>query len=252
MTLTLTPLQGIPLVQSGDDLAAFILASLGHAGIDLQSGDIIVLAQKIVSKAEGRLVHLADITPSTRALALAKETQKDARVVELILRESKEVVRKRPGLIVVEHHLGFISANAGIDHSNVMSNSRDTVLLLPLDPDRSAAELKQKLEEESGEKLGILIIDSHGRAWRLGTVGVTIGVSNVPALLDLRGRPDLFGNELLATEVGVADELAAAASLVMGQADEGIPAVHVRGFPYALKGGTLDDLLRPKQGDLFR
>ena len=252
MTLTLTPLEGIPLVQSGDDLSAFILEALERAGLELLSGDIFVLAQKIVSKAEGRLVHLVDVVPSERALAVAEETQKDARLVELILQESREVVRTRPGLIVVEHRLGFVSANAGIDHSNVMANGGDAVLLLPKDPDASAQALRQKLEAASGQKLGVLIIDSHGRAWRIGTVGVTIGVANVPSVEDLRGQPDLFGNELMATVVGVADELAAAASLVMGQADEGIPVVHVRGFPYSLEDGALDDLLRPKQGDLFR
>lgn len=240
------------MVQSGDDLSAFIAEAMARAGLELQSGDIFVLAQKIVSKAEGRLIHLSQVTPSDKALELAKESQKDGRLVELILQESREVVRTRPGLIVVEHRLGFVSANAGIDHSNVMANGGDAVLLLPIDPDASAEALRTKLEVATGQNIGVLIIDSHGRAWRFGTVGVTIGVANVPSVLDLRGQPDLFGNELMATEVGVADELAAAASLIMGQADEGIPVVHVRGFPYELEAGAMDELLRPKQGDLFR
>jgi coenzyme F420-0:L-glutamate ligase/coenzyme F420-1:gamma-L-glutamate ligase len=256
MTLTLTPLQGIPLVQPGDDLAALILQALQRTGLNLQDGDILVLAQKIVSKSEGRLVQLNQVTPSPQAIELATRTEKDPRLVELVLRESREVMRARPGTIIVEHRLGFVCANAGIDHSNVgppgEAGSEELVLLLPQDPDASANRLRDCLQEASGVRLGVLIIDSHGRAWRLGTVGITIGLAGLPGLADLRGQPDLFDFRLRITEVGVADELAAAASLVMGQASEGTPAVHVRGFPYLLRESMLSELIRPKNQDLFR
>jgi coenzyme F420-0:L-glutamate ligase / coenzyme F420-1:gamma-L-glutamate ligase len=255
MSLTLTPLPGIPRIHSGDDLVEIIQAALGRAGLDLLEGDVLVLAQKIVSKAEGRWVNLDEVRPSPRAAELAPYLEKDPRLVELILSESKEVLRTRPGTIVVEHRLGFVCANAGIDHSNVAGNrdeSGEWVLLLPEDPDRSATALRHRFEEITGGPVGVLIIDSHGRAWRLGTVGVAIGLSGLPGLLDLRGRPDLFGYQLRITQVGVADELAAAASLVMGQAAEGTPVVHVRGFPYPLGEASLAELLRPKEQDLFR
>lgn len=255
MTLTLTPLQGIPLIKPGDDLALVIEDALERTGITLQDGDILVIAQKIVSKAEGRMVNLATVQPSPRAIQLAAETEKDARFVELVLRESREVLRTRPGTIIVEHRLGFICANAGIDHSNVQGEggcAEDWVLLLPQDPDGSAARIRQCLESRHGVRIGVLVIDSHGRAWRLGVVGATIGISGMPGLADLRGQPDLFGFRLRITQVACADELAAAASLVMGQAAEGTPVIHVRGFPYPLREGGLAELLRPKDLDLFR
>ncbi len=270
MTITLTPLPGIPIIRPGDDLAETILAALsafpaGSGGKPpLQDGDILVLAQKIVSKAEGRLVNLNTVTPSPHARQLAAKTGKDPRLAELILSESSEVLRTRPGLIIVEHRQGFVCANAGIDHSNVSSplpredglevrgNPEDWYLLLPEDPDRSAAKIRAKLESATGVRLGVLIIDSHGRAWREGTVGTTIGLSGLPALVDKRGDHDLFGYALKVTVIGVADELAAAASLVMGQADEGTPVVHVRGFPYPLTEDSLPKLIRPKEQDLFR
>jgi len=255
MTLSLIPLPDIPLIRPGDHLADILLSSLDAGGITLQDGDIIVLAQKIVSKAEGRLVDLATVMPSSQAHELAERCAKDPRLVELILRESNAVLRVRPGTIIVEHRLGFISASAGIDHSNVHGDGErpeDWVLLLPVDPDRSAAEIRKQLEAASGKRLGVMIIDSHGRAWRLGTVGVAIGLSGLPGVVDQRGWEDLFGYRLQITVVGVADELAAAASLVMGQAAEGTPAVHVRGFPYPLREGTLREILRPKEEDLFR
>jgi coenzyme F420-0:L-glutamate ligase/coenzyme F420-1:gamma-L-glutamate ligase len=258
MTLTLTPLTGIPLVQPGDNLAALLWDALAAAQLPLADGDILVLAQKIVSKAEGRLVHLSQVTPSARAHELADRTQKDPRLIELILQESCAVLRTRPGTIIVEHRLGFVCANAGIDHSNVCPadaaplDPEGWVLLLPHDPDASAAALQADLARRSGRQLGVLIIDSHGRAWRLGTVGVAIGIAGLPALADLRGQPDLFGFRLRITQVGVADELAAAASLVMGQAAEAVPAVHVRGFPYPLREASLSELIRPAEQDLFR
>lgn len=255
MTLTLTPLSGIPLIQPGDDLAGIILRSLAAANIELVDGDILVLTQKIVSKAENRLVNLTKVVPSPAAIDLAKEVAKDPRLVELVLQESNLVLRKRPGTIIVEHRLGFVCANAGIDHSNVRGETgepEDWVLLLPKDADASAQTVRQRLETISGARLGVLIIDSHGRAWRMGTVGTTIGLAGMPGLADLRGKPDLFDFHLQITQVGVADELAAAASLVMGQAEEGTPVIHVRGFPYPLREASLGEILRPKEQDLFR
>lgn len=253
--LTLTPLPGIPLIQPGDNLATIFLAALENLKFKLEDGDILVLAQKIVSKAEGRLINLTDVTPSDEAYRLSEITEKDPRFIELVLKESKEVLRTRPGTIIVEHNRGFICANAGIDHSNVKGlwgNAEDWVLLLPSDPDLSARNLLQALEMTTGAKLGVLIIDSHGRAWRMGTVGVAIGIAGLPGLVDLRGQPDLFGYRLRVTLVAAADELAAAASLVMGQADEMTPVVHVRGFPYPLRDAELSELIRPKDLDLFR
>jgi coenzyme F420-0:L-glutamate ligase / coenzyme F420-1:gamma-L-glutamate ligase len=255
VSLTLTPLKNIPLIRPGDDLAGIILHSLHLSDLQLESGDILVLAQKIISKAENRLVNLATISPSAAALELAAKTGKDPRLAELVLRESNEILRTRPGSVIVEHKLGFVCANAGIDHSNVVgdgSAAEEWVLLLPENPDRSAAEIRAKLEASTGATIGIMIIDSHGRAWRIGTVGVTIGLSGIPGLVDERGWQDLFGYTLQITVVGIADELAAAASLVMGQAAEGTPVVHVRGFPYPLREGTLKEILRPKEQDMFR
>lgn len=262
MPLILTPLIGIPFIRHGDNLADIVLNALRENNISLQDNDILVFAQKIVSKAEGRAVNLNTIIPSQRARELANLTEKDPRLVELILQESNEVVRTRVGVIIVEHKLGFICANAGIDHSNVNpplpqegsaeSVGEEYVLLLPENPDRSAQILRERIEEQTGKQIGILIIDSHGRAWRNGTVGVAIGIAGLPGLEDLRGKPDLFGYTLQVTQIGAADELAAAASLVMGQAAEGTPVVHVRGFPYELREGSLKELIRPREQDLFR
>ena len=245
----------MPLVRQGDNLADILVLSMRASGIDLQDDDILVVAQKIVSKSEGRMVDITSITPSERAVELAKTTDKDPRVVELMLQESNEVLRVRPGTVIVEHKLGFVCANAGIDHSNVAGSGNENqefVLLLPEDPDRSARDLREQIKQRTGRSIGVMIIDSHGRAWRNGTVGMCIGLSGIPALVDERGWKDLFGYTLRVTVVGVADELAAAASLMMGQAAEGKPAVHVRGFPYPLGEGSLKELIRPKEMDLFR
>jgi coenzyme F420-0:L-glutamate ligase/coenzyme F420-1:gamma-L-glutamate ligase len=256
MTLTLNPVGKIPMIQPGDDLGEIINNSLKGMPLLLEDGDILVLAQKIVSKAEGRLVNLNQVEPSERALDLARSTDKDPRFVELVLRESKEVLRFRPGTIIVEHKLGFVCANAGIDHSNVRGpwgNAEDWVLLLPEDPDRAAETIRMRVQELSGVRsIGVMIIDSHGRAWRNGTVGVTIGLSQVPGIVDMRGKPDLFGYELRVTTIAAADELAAAASLVMWQAAECVPVVHVRGFPYSLREAGLRELIRSRELDMFR
>jgi coenzyme F420-0:L-glutamate ligase/coenzyme F420-1:gamma-L-glutamate ligase len=254
-SLTLTPLKGIPLVHPGDDLAEIILAALPDSRVEMQDGDILVIAQKIVSKAENRLVYLDTVEPSPEAVRLAEITGKDPRFIELVLKESQAVLRTRPGTIIVEHRRGFVCANAGIDHSNVQGPYGDQdawLLLLPEDPDQSAEAIRSGIEARSGKKTGVVIIDSHGRAWRMGTVGVAIGIAGVPGLVDLRGNPDIFGYQLRVTQVAAADELAAAASLVMGQADERVPAVHVRGFPYPLREGRFDELKRPEEMDLFR
>jgi len=255
MPLTLTPLTGIPLIRHGDNLADIIVASLRESNIELLDNDILVVAHKIVSKAEGRAVNLVTVTPSQRAIELARQTEKDARVIELILQESNEVLRTRVGAIIVEHKLGFVCANAGIDHSNVAGtgdSAEEWVLLLPAEPDRSAEKMRDEIQSKTGKRIGVLIIDSHGRVWRNGTVGVAIGIAGLPGLQDLRGKPDLLGYTLQVTQVGAADELAAAASLVMGQAAEGTPVVHARGFPYPLRDGSLKELIRPKEQDLFR
>ncbi len=247
--LWIRPLRDVPLIKPGEDLAGIILASIGKAGWSLQDGDVLVIAQKIVSKAENRIVDLAGVIPSPRALELAAEVQKDARLVELILSESKAVIRQRPGVLIVEHRLGFVMANAGIDRSNV--DGADHALLLPLDPDRSARAIRREISTRTKVDVGVLVIDSFGRAWRNGTIGTAIGASGIPTLLDLRGRPDLHGRPLETTEVGWADELAAAASLMMGQAGEGRPVVLVRGVTETGEG-PVADLVRPKEKDLFR
>ena len=255
MTLALTAIQSIPVIKPGDDLAGIILTALKTSNLTLENGDILVLAQKIVSKAENQFVNLVDIQPTPAAMELSASSGKDPRLAELILRESNEILRTRIGSVIVEHRLGFVCANAGIDHSNVAGEGtavEDWVLLLPKNPDASAAALREKLEQASGKKLGIMIIDSHGRAWRLGTVGVAIGISGLPGLIDERGWKDMFGYTLQITVVGIADELAAAASLVMGQASEATPVVHVRGFQYPLRDGSINELLRPKNQDMFR
>ena len=253
--LVLTPLPEIPLVQTGDNLVEIIQHGLSKSGLQLQDGDIFVLAQKIVSKAEGRWVNLATIQPSERAIELGVNIVKDPRLVELVLRESNQILRTRFGTMIVEHKLGFVCANAGIDHSNVAgegNSAEEWVLLLPEDPDMTAQNIRNALKAASGARLGVMIIDSHGRAWREGVVGVAIGLSGLPGLVDMRGKKDLFGYNLRITTIGAADELAAAASLVMGQADEATPIVHVRGFPYELREGNLKELLRKKELDLFR
>lgn len=255
MPLTLTSLKNIPLIRRGDNLADIVLKSLHNMELELQDNDILVLAQKIVSKAEGRAVNLVTVTPSPRAIELAQQTEKDPRVVELMLKESHEILRTRAGTIIVEHRLGFICANAGIDHSNVAGTGNadeEWVLLLPEDPDRSCALIRKEIESITGKRIGVVIVDSHGRAWRNGTVGVAIGMSGIPSVVDKRGDRDLFGYTLRVTVIGTADELAAAASLMMGQASEGKPVVHVRGFPYPLGEGSLKELIRPKEQDMFR
>jgi coenzyme F420-0:L-glutamate ligase/coenzyme F420-1:gamma-L-glutamate ligase len=253
MVITLAPVPDIPMVRPGDDLAALMIAACEQNALAPGDGDIVVLAQKIVSKAEGRYIDLGTVRPSPRAAALAAEVDKDPRLVEVILGESRRVVRQRPGVLIVEHRLGFIMANAGVDRSNIDANiAAEPVLLLPKDPDASAAGLQKRLATHFRKRLAVIISDSWGRAWRRGTVGVALGVAGLPALVDMRGRPDLFGHELRVTETGFADEIASAASLLMGQADEGRPMVLVRGLSWSGPPSPGASLIRPAEEDLFR
>jgi len=253
--LEITALPGIPLVHPGDDLAALIVAALGRAEIALHPGDAVVVAQKVVSKAEGRYAALASIDePSAQARDLAEKTGKDARLVELILRESDRVVRHRPNLLIVQHKHGYVLANAGIDASNVEPDSAlgERVLLLPEDPDGSCRLLRDRLKAATGVAPTVIINDSLGRAWRRGTVGTALGAAGLTALLDLRGATDLFGRELMVSQVGLADELAAAASLVQGEAAEGTPVALIRGLAPDSTDQQAAELIRGEDEDLFR
>lgn len=245
------PVRGMPEVMPGDDLAALLLERL--QAYPVADGDILVVAQKIVSKAENRYVELAGVTPSDRALELAGKTGKDPRLVELILSQSKRVVRYRQDVLIVEHRLGFVHANAGIDHSNIQQDDRsERVLLLPENPGDSAARIHAAIRQTLGINAGVIINDSAGRAWRNGVTGIAIGAAGLPCLLDLRGEADLHGNPLRVTEVGIADEIAAAASLVMGQAAQGIPAVLVKGLELDGPANNASALIRDPDKDLFR
>ena len=237
---------GLPMVKAGDDLASLIGDRL-IGELALRKGDVLVLAQKIVSKAEGRMVEIATVKPSQRAIELGAEVQKDPRLVELILSESVRVVRNRPNVLIVEHRLGFVMANAGIDQSNVApQDGVERALLLPKDPDGSAAALSAKL------KMSVLIIDSFGRPWRKGTTGIAIGAAGLPSIIDMRGQKDMFGRVLQVTMPAFCDELASAASLVMGQADEAQPAVLVRGLSWNAPNLPAAELIRAPAEDLFR
>lgn len=252
MEISLTAVPHLPDIHPGDDVAELILTALDRANLTLQEGDVLAIAQKIISKAEGRLVRLADVAPGPRAREVAAQTEKDPRIVELILRESEEISRLKPGVLIVRHRLGFTSANAGIDRSNVGDGGETAVLLLPLDPDQSAANIRARIQTERGVTVGVVITDSHGRPFRLGTVGVAIGVAGLPALWDRRGERDRYGYILQHTDVGLADEIAAAAGLLMGQAAEGLPVVRLRGLNLPEANGQATDLIRPKQMDLYR
>ena len=251
--LQLIPLRSFPLVEPGDDLGELVAGALRDNELALEPGDVLVLAQKIVSKAEGRYVRLAEVEASDQALELAARADKDPRLAQLILDESREVLRVRPGVIIVEHRNGYVHANAGIDRSNLVQLAGDPrVLLLPEDPDRSAAQLRQRLAELTGVAPQVIINDSAGRAWRMGTVGIAIGTAGLAPVRDQVGEQDLFGNRLEVTMPAVADELAAAASLVMGQAAEGCPVVLARGLRLPASDAGSGELLRDPAQDLFR
>lgn len=250
--LSIQSIPGLPLIKAGDNLAALIAHCAAEAGIVFQSGDVLVITSKIVSKAEGRRIDLRTITPSPHAFELAEKTGKDPREVELILSESVEVSRYRPGALVVRHRLGFVSASAGIDHSNVGADGEEWVLMLPRDPDASARTLRSQLQALTGARIGIILSDTHGRPHRRGNVGVAIGVAGIPAWVDLRGQPDLFGRVLQHTDIGLADEIAAAADLLSGQAAEGLPVTLIRGLRLPESDGRASDLVRPPETDLYR
>ncbi len=237
------------MVQDGDDLAALLTTALSESQLQLLDNDVLVIAQKIVSKAEGRLVTLDTVTPSKRAKEVAAQMGRDPRLTELVLQESAEVVRQNERVIITENRLGIVMANAGIDQSNVDAG---TALLLPIDPDQSARLLRAELQKHWPIELGVIVADSIGRAWRRGIVGHAIGVAGMAALVDRRREKDLYGRELKVTETALADELAAAATVLMGQASEGLPAVIVRGVPHLGDESTAKSLLRPHQEDLFR
>lgn len=251
-SLVLTALPYRETTRAGDDLAGIAVAGAAQVGIELRAGDALVFAQKVVSKSENLFASLVDVVPSNRAVAVAEQCGKDARLVELVLRESSEVVRCGPGVLLTRHVSGVLLANAGIDLSNVESDARELVLLLPRDPDESARRLWVHIRDLTGVEIGIVINDSLGRAWRMGSTGTAIGAAGLPTLIDLRGRPDRNGRALQSTMVGAADELAAGASLLMGQAAESRPIIHVRGFPYSGESSGAAALLRPAEEDLFR
>ncbi|NUQ05276.1 MAG: coenzyme F420-0:L-glutamate ligase [Anaerolineae bacterium] len=249
--MTLCALPGIPVVRPGDDLPRMILEALARAGERLQEGDILSVTSKIVSKAEGRIVRLAEVVPSERALDLSRQTGKDARLVELNLRESVEISRTAPNIMVTRHRLGFVSANAGIDQSNV-DGTDETVLLLPVDPDESARRIRAALQAAAKVRIGVLITDSHGRPFRLGNVGVAIGVAGFPAVVDLRGGVDMFGRVLRVSVQGYADMVASAVCLLTGEGAEGLPVVLVRGLRYPDIDGRASELNRPPETSLYR
>ena len=251
--VTLTAIPGVPAIQPGDDVAAILADAMHAAGLEPRDRDVLVVTHKIISKAEDRYRILSEVTPSVRARELAEATGKDAALVEIILSESREVLRFRPELIITEHRLGLVMANAGIDQSNVPhGQGPERVLLLPEDPDASSAALRAALGTRFGADIAVVLSDSAGRAWRNGVVGLAIGAAGLPALQDLRGRADLEGRALKVTQVGLADEIASAAELLMGEADEGRPAVLVRGLEWRESPLTAVALVRDREQDLFR
>lgn len=250
--LVLTALRDFPEIVPGDDLVVQIIKGMEREKLTLENGDVIVVTQKVVSKAEGCLIDLSTVKPSEQARTLAVETEKDPRHVEVILREGRDIIRQRNGVLIMETHHGWICANAGVDRSNVASKDADIVLTLPKDPDASAKRIREGLMAISGADVAVVITDSHGRAWRLGTVNLAIGVAGMLPIADLRGQPDRFGYHLRVTTIARADELAAAAGLLSGQAAEGLPVVHIRGASYPRGEGHATDMQRSVDRDLFR
>jgi coenzyme F420-0:L-glutamate ligase/coenzyme F420-1:gamma-L-glutamate ligase len=238
-------------VQSGDNLCELITTALARSGLELANGDVVVVAQKIVSKSEGRKVFLKDVDATQDAIDLAEEVDKDPRLVELILRESTQVVRSAPGVLIVRHSLGIVCANAGIDQSNIEQADGESALLLPRDPDQSAQSLRNAIKTATGKQAGVIISDSINRPWRLGTVGIAIGSAGVTVLDDRRGESDLFGRELVVTMSNRADSIVNAAMLLMGETTESIPVVLVRGLPLENSEQLASDAIRPPAEDLF-
>jgi len=250
-SVSLVGVPGVPMVQPGDDLPALVVAVLAKAGLEPRASDVVVITSKIVSKAEGQTVDLRTVEPSAQARQLAEVTEKEPELVELILRESTEIVRAVPGVLLVRHRLGFMSANAAIDRSNA-DGTDHTALLMPRDPDASAAALHAALAAAFGPGIGVVITDTHGRPFRRGNIGVAVGIAGFEGLVDMSGARDLFGRELKATVVPLADELAAAAALVSGETYEGLPIVLVRGVALTPGDRGTQDLLFDADRDLFR
>ena len=253
--VTLTPLKGVPVVREGDDVARLVGDAIDGADIAPADFDVVVVTQKIVSKAEGRRVRLSDVEPSPRALELAASLDKDARMIEVVLGESNAVVAHGHGVLITEHRSGHVMANAGVDRSNVGRPGEDEeeeVLLLPRDPDASAAALHRSLEARFGCRLAVIVSDSVGRPWRNGVIGIAIGAAGLSSLVDLRGASDLFDVPLKVTLTGLADQVASAANLVAGEAAEGVPAVHVRGIAWEATPVPARALVRDRESDLFR
>lgn len=252
-TLSLTAVTGIPLIEPGDDLAAILVDSIRRCGLAPKDHDVLVIAQKVVSKAQGRYVELSQVKPSSKAVELAAVVGKDPRLIEIVLSESRQVIRYRPGVLVVEHRLGFVMANAGVDQSNIEHPGGERALLLPVDPDGTCRELQCGFERAFRSKLAVIMSDSFGRPWRNGVVGVAIGAAGIPSLRSAIGMPDLFGRSMRVTEVALADEIASAASLLMGQTDAGLPLVHVSGLPASVEPVLpASSLVRPREQDMFR
>lgn len=249
-TVTLLGVPGIPMVQAGDDVGGLLVAAIRRAGIDVRGGDVVVVTSKILSKAEDRAVDLRTVTPRAEAIELAARTDKEPELVELVLRESTGVVRAEPGKLIVRHRLGFTSANAAIDRSNA-DGSEHTALLMPVDPDASATRVRDALVDAFGVDVAVVVSDTHGRPWRRGNVGVAVGVAGLAPVVDRAGSVDLFGRELKATLIPMADQLAGAAALVSGETDEGLPVVVVRGAAVTPGDGTSADLTYPPESDLF-
>jgi coenzyme F420-0:L-glutamate ligase / coenzyme F420-1:gamma-L-glutamate ligase len=248
-SITLSAIEGIPLVNKGDDLARLIASGIEKTGLKLQAGDIVVICQKVVSKAEGRVVDLKTIAPSEFANSLAKRWEKDPRAVELVLRQTNRIVRNDRGVIIVETGQGWVCANAGVDESNSLTD--DSAILLPEDPDASAARIRAGLKNLCGLEIAVLVTDTFGRPWRDGLTEICLGIAGMNPILDLRGTTDLGGRELQHTVVAIADELAAAAGLLMEKA-AAVPAVLVRGYAYQPFDGSAKVLIRPAEADLFR
>lgn len=243
-------LKGVPMVQEDDDLVAIIRDALAISGFRLEDGDVIVMASKIVSKAQGRLVALEDVVAGEEAVQVAEEVGKDPRIVELILAESRGISRMRRGVLITEHMQGFVSANSGVDASNV--GAQDSVLLLPTNPDEVAQSIRGRLKLLTGADVAVVITDTHGRPFRLGNIGVALGVAGMEALWDRRGETDLFGREMIATVMGYGDMVASAAHLVMGEGAEGLPLVLIRGLQFPKGDGKASDLNRPAEMDMYR
>jgi coenzyme F420-0:L-glutamate ligase / coenzyme F420-1:gamma-L-glutamate ligase len=251
--ITLYPIRDMPLIKAGDDICALIADAMCADGLAFADGDVLVVTQKVVSKAEGLVVDLAGVSPSGRAKEIAAIHGGDPRYIEVVLQQSREIVVVRPNLLIAEHLSGAVMANAGVDRSNLeQPDGRDLVIILPPDPDAAAHSVRETLREHHGVDVAVILSDSWGRPWRLGTTGAALGVAGFAPLRDLRGTPDLFGVPLQHSLQAVGDELAAAANLVMGQAAESVPVVLIRGFAYQSGDGNARDLLRPRDQDVFR